>query len=207
MTTRVEVFGDVWCPFTHVGLRELVEQRRRLGRDDVRLVVRAWPLELVNQSALAPEFVADEIAQLRSIVAPEMFAGFRTDRWPTSTLAPLRLTHKAYLMGDETGEAVALELRDRLFERGEDISQPAVLGAVAQAHGITADPSDERSGRDVVAEEWAIGRERGVIGSPHFFAGGTDMFCPSLHIDNVDGHLRVEWDQTGFDRLLDACFG
>src|SRR6478735_6336015 len=40
----IEVFADVRCPFAHVGLRRLVERRRALGRDDVRLVVRAWPM-------------------------------------------------------------------------------------------------------------------------------------------------------------------
>jgi hypothetical protein len=44
----VEVFADVGCPFAHVGLRRFVERRDELGRDDVVLWVRAWPLELVN---------------------------------------------------------------------------------------------------------------------------------------------------------------
>jgi hypothetical protein len=46
----VEVFADVSCPFAHVGLRRLVEQRDKLARDDIVLRVRAWPLELVNGS-------------------------------------------------------------------------------------------------------------------------------------------------------------
>jgi hypothetical protein len=37
----LEVFADVWVPFTHVVLRRLVEQRARLGRDDVVVRVRA----------------------------------------------------------------------------------------------------------------------------------------------------------------------
>ena len=44
----IEVFADVLCPFTHVGLRAVAEQRARAGRDDVVIRVRAWPLELVN---------------------------------------------------------------------------------------------------------------------------------------------------------------
>jgi len=27
----LEVFADVWCPFTHVGLRRLIEERDRRG--------------------------------------------------------------------------------------------------------------------------------------------------------------------------------
>lgn len=44
----VEVFADITCPFTHVGLRRLVRHRESVGRNDVVLRVRAWPLELVN---------------------------------------------------------------------------------------------------------------------------------------------------------------
>ena len=51
----LEVFADVCCPFTHVGLRRIVRRRAELGRDDVVLVVRAWPLELVNGVPLDPE--------------------------------------------------------------------------------------------------------------------------------------------------------
>jgi hypothetical protein len=50
----IEVFADAGCPFTHVGLRRLVEHRDHAGRDDVVLRVRAWPLELVNGHPLDP---------------------------------------------------------------------------------------------------------------------------------------------------------
>lgn len=202
--TRIEVFADITCPFTHIGLRTLADHRRTLGRDDVRLILRAWPLELVNGAAMTADFVAEEIDELRSQVAPEFFTGFRADRWPASSLAPLRLTHDAYRMSDEIGERVALELRDRLFERGEDVSDPDLLAHVAAEHGVrAATPTDET---DPVVAEWELGRERGVIGSPHFFAPGLDMFCPTLHIEKRGEHLHIEWDQAGFDTLVDACF-
>src|SRR5262245_18171405 len=47
-TRLIEVFADVVCPFTHVGLRRLVGYRERAQREDVAIRVRAWPLELVN---------------------------------------------------------------------------------------------------------------------------------------------------------------
>jgi 2-hydroxychromene-2-carboxylate isomerase len=112
-------------------------------------------------------------------------------------------------MDDGTGEQVALELRDRLFERGEDISDPSVLAAVAETHGVSSselDPAGGGPASDVIEQEWELGRARGVVGSPHFFAGGIDMFCPSLRIENSGGRLRVEPDQEGFERLVAACF-
>src|SRR3954464_13451066 len=48
---RIEVFADVACPFTHVGLCRLVARRRESNSDAV-LWVRAWPLELVNGEPL-----------------------------------------------------------------------------------------------------------------------------------------------------------
>lgn len=50
----VEVFADLGCPFTHVGLRRLLARRAELARDEPVLLVRAWPLELVNGQPLAP---------------------------------------------------------------------------------------------------------------------------------------------------------
>ena len=64
----IEVFADISCPFTHVGLRRLVEERARLGRDDVVLHVRAWPLELVNGAPITGDFVGTEIDALRPVL-------------------------------------------------------------------------------------------------------------------------------------------
>ena len=50
----MEVFADIWCPFAHVGLQTIYEQRARNGRADVAIWVRAWPLELVNGAPLDP---------------------------------------------------------------------------------------------------------------------------------------------------------
>ena len=37
----IEAFADIWCPFAHVGLRAVEEQRARSGRSDVSIWVRA----------------------------------------------------------------------------------------------------------------------------------------------------------------------
>lgn len=82
----IEVFADVVCPFTHVGLRRLVERRHELGSSAV-LRVRAWPLELVNGEPLAADVVAEEVRELREQVAPtcsqvSIRRGFRRPRSP-----------------------------------------------------------------------------------------------------------------------------
>ena len=84
--TVIEVFADVGCPFTHVGLRRMVDRRDELGRTDVVLRVRAWPLEHVNHTPLDPAFIAEEVAAIRVQVAPDLFTGFVPGAFPATSL-------------------------------------------------------------------------------------------------------------------------
>jgi predicted DsbA family dithiol-disulfide isomerase len=202
--TIIEVFADVVCPFTHLGLRRFVERRRQLDRPDVLLRVRAWPLELVNGAALDADFVAEEVDELRRQVDPDAFAGFDVATFPKSTLPALRLTAAAEREGEQVGEQVSLALRDALFEQGLDISRSAVLDEIAVRHGIRVEPEDGAAVRADLDE----GVRLGVVGSPHFFTPGGDFFCPALDISRDEhGHLHVDADPQGFDHFMTACFG
>lgn len=199
----VEVFADVACPFTHVGLRRIVAARRARGATGVRLRCRAWPLEWVNGEPLAPGFVAHEVRALREQVAPELFARFDPARFPVSSIPALALAAVAYGVGIERGEMVSLLLRDELFEQGHDLADPTVLDRVAERAGIAR--PDPRTAEGLVRAEYDSGRARGVIGSPHFFAGaGAGTFCPSLRITKVGDAFHIEEDIEASARLLDA---
>jgi predicted DsbA family dithiol-disulfide isomerase len=200
--TVVEVFADVRCPFTHVGLRRLVERRDAVGRTDVVLHVRAWPLELVNGAPLDPALIAEEVAELRAQVAPDLFAGFDAARFAATSLPALVVAAGAATVDPVLGERVSLALRHALFEEGRDIAAPEVLLDVCAAAGIALPGAGTRQ---QVLDDWEEGRERGVIGSPHFFAAGEGWFCPSLDIQRVDGHLSIATDPPAFERFLDAC--
>jgi predicted DsbA family dithiol-disulfide isomerase len=189
----VEVFADVCCPFTHVGLRGLIEERTRRGRDEPRLLVRAWPLELVNGAALDPDFVAEEVEALRQQVAPDLFQGFDAARFPASSLPAFALAAAAYAHDPARGEAVSLAIRTALFEDGRDVGDPIVLAEIGRQHGLAA-PTDED--RQQAVADWHEGRSRGVIGSPHFFLAGGDLFCPTLHIVREDGQLHISVDEV-----------
>jgi len=201
--TSVEVFADVWCPFTHVGLRRFVARRDELGAD-VRLLVRAWPLELINGKPFDPVFIAEEVDDLRAQVAPDLFSGFDPGHFPTTTLPALRLAAAANQRSPQAGEQVALDLRDRVFERGQDISADDVLDEVAAVHGLRR---DDPATLDAVQRDWDDGRARGVIGSPHFFTPAGGFFCPALDVSRVEGLLRITPDRAGFEQFLDSCFG
>jgi hypothetical protein len=199
----VEVFADVCCPFTHVGVRRFVEHRRAVDREQVRLRVRAWPLEIVNGQPLDPGSIAEEVEALRATVAPEMFAGFDVGAFPVTSRPALALAAAAYRRDLPTGEAVSLRLRELLFERGQDIADPSLLAAVERHFDVRVGPADEAS----VAVDHSEGQGRGVIGSPHFFTPDGSFFCPALDISRDErGGLHIAADDRGFEDFLAACF-
>ena len=52
---------------------------------------------------------------------------------------------------------------------------------------------------------WEAGKERGVVGSPHFFTPSGDFFCPVLDIKRVDGQLAIKPDIPAFEEFVAAC--
>jgi predicted DsbA family dithiol-disulfide isomerase len=203
--TVIEAFADVWCPFAHVGLRAVVRRRHELGRDDAVLRIRAWPLELVNGQPQDVDKTRRHIEDLRAQCAPDMFRGFDPSTFPPTSLPALALAAAAYGRDDRTGEAVSFALRDALFEEGKDVSDPEVLRAIADRHGIAEVSSANRRS---VHDDWHAGQQRGVQGSPHFFCGDTSAFCPSLDIQKGDGgHVDVKPDPAALDAFLTACLG
>lgn len=198
----VEVYADVVCPFAYVGLTRLLQRRDELGRDDVVLRMRAWPLEIVNGRVADPDRIAEQVHEIVTQVAPELFRGFDPASFPSSSIPALALTDAAYRVSDATGEQVAMELRRLLFEERTDVADHHVLQQVARSFGVPdlGDPA-------AVLADHRHGQALGVLGSPHFVVGSESMFCPVLDISRHDGELRVAINPAGFDRLVSVCFG
>ena len=202
--TVIDVYADIVCPFAHAGLRTVVRRRKQLGRDDIVLRVRAWPLELVNGHPLERAATAEHAEEIRTQVASDLFAGFDIDSFPSTSLPALALASAAYRLDNEVGETVSLALRDALFEQGRDISDPAVLADLANAHDLG---SPDLEAFDDVRAEWHQGQERGVKGSPHYFCGDVDAFCPSLDISKDEtGDLQIRRNVDVLDAFLAECF-
>ena len=199
----IEVYADIWCPFAHVGLR-LVDEQRRRHRPDIDLIVHAWPLELVNGAAMDPAGARRHANELREEVAPRMFAHLDADHFPTSTLEALALVARASRDGTGSGARASFAVRDALFEHGQDISDPAVLAGLAAELGVDM-PDD--ADRQTVLDDWHTGQRRGVLGSPHFFAGDANVFCPSLAVTkDASGTLSIATDRAKLDAFLQRCF-
>lgn len=193
----IEVFADVACPFTHVGLRRIVERRDAAG-SSVRVRTRAWPLEWVNGRPLDPVVVGEEIAALRSAVAPDLFTAFDPATFPRTSIPALALTARAYAEDAACGEAMSLALRDAIFEGGLDVTEPAVLDDLAAEYGLEPGPLDEAA----VRAEYAEGRAIGVVGSPYFLVGAEGFFCPSLEVAHLDGRYAVRFDRDAFEAFV-----
>lgn len=201
----IEVFADACCPFAHVGLRRIRAACDARGADAV-LRVRAWPLELVNGIPLDAPFIAEEIDDIRDQVAGDLFTGFVESSFPASSIPAMALTARAYAVSDAVGEAVALAVRDALFERGLDIGDRDTLVRIGTDHGVVL-PDDPAADEALVRSDWEDGRQRGVVGSPHFFLDGDNVFCPVLDIKRVDGHLKISVDEVAMDAFLTRVAG
>ncbi|WP_396928347.1 DsbA family protein [Mycolicibacterium sp.] len=202
----VEVFADILCPFTHVGLRTLIDRRTERGLTEPRLRIRAWPLELINGSPLERHHVAAEISALRASVRPDLFAGFSVDVFPTTSMRAYALAAAAERTDDPVlVEEVGLALRNALFEEGLDIGRPEVIGPIAARFGL--EPLDAEGTSVAVQADWDAGRARGVVGSPHFFTeDGADWFCPGLAISRDDvGNFIIAW-KSGAEAFIDRVF-
>lgn len=203
----IEVFADILCPFTHVGLRTLVDHRGERGLAEPRMRIRAWPLELINDGPLDPHHVAAEISALRGSVRPDLFAGFSVDTFPATSMTAFALTAAADRAGDPAlVEDIGMALRHAVFEEGLDIGKPEVVRAIADRFGL--EPLDGETTSAAIRADWQEGRDRGVVGSPHFFAeDGSGWFCPSLAISRDDvGNFVVAWKQ-GTEEFVGRVFG
>ncbi len=202
-TPAIEVYADVVCPFTHVGLYRLFALRDEI-RPDVAIDVHAWPLEIVNGELVAREMLAEEIEALRTKIAPALFAGFDADAFPMSSLPALALAARAYREDVRAGELVSRAVRDAIFEHGRDLRDPDELASIGESVGVGL-PDDHDRG--AVLADLETGHARGVVGSPHFFVGDADFFCPTLDIARTDGRLEISFDTEGFVAFIRKTLG
>lgn len=203
----IEVFAEVTCPFTYVGLRRFVAERAHRGLSEPRLKIRAWPLELVNGAPLTGERVAPAVKALRASVTPDLFGGFDPEVFPSSTLSVLAAEAAAHATGPEVGEHFSLEVRSVLFDRGIDPSDPEVLADLLSDHQVDPGKVDP----DVARKSWEEGRALGVVGSTYFLVGQRGWFCPSLQIEHCHDGYDVKYDVETLDEFFreafDASFG
>lgn len=127
--------ADVTCLFTHVGLQILTTY---LAHVDLSIAVRlrAWPHEWVEGVPFEAPVVAPKVDAVRDQLGADWFVGWRTDRWPKTTIPALNLVAAAYRRSASFGLEISLALRSMLFDDGLDISEHSVLDMIADSQSL-----------------------------------------------------------------------
>ena len=160
------------------------------GRTDVAIWVRAWPLELVNGAPLDAPVTLEHANELREQVAPNLFRHFDLSRFPGSTLDALSLANRAYQNRPRGRRASQLRAPRRpLRVRPGHFGPDPRSRLLARDLGVVMPDESDYAG---VMADWHEGQRRGVLGSPHFFCGDDDVFCPSLDITKGSGQGRID---------------
>ena len=89
--TSIEVFADITCPFTHVGLKRVVQHVGEMA-EPADVIVRAWPLEWVNGTPLAVDAVVVKAHALSEQLGIGDFAGLRAEALSVISATGARLS-------------------------------------------------------------------------------------------------------------------
>lgn len=198
----IEVFADIWCPFAYVGLL-IVRMRRDENAPATPIRVRAWPLELVNGEPMNVDKTAHHVRDLRAQLGLDCFNGFERASFPTTMLPALAVVAAAERQSADAGERASFRVREALWEDGRDIGHGDVVADLAAEFAVTTTQADH----EAVLADWHEGEARSVKGSPHFFCGDRDEFCPSLALGrDPTGALQIAPDPGRLELFLDGCW-
>jgi predicted DsbA family dithiol-disulfide isomerase len=180
----IEVVSDVVCPWCFIGEHRLAQALERAGVDaEVRfspfLLDPSTPLEgadlrerLRAKYRLDPEVMFDRVE--RAAAESGLALDFDVVERSCNTIAAHTLLRHARARGTQV--ALARDLFEGYFVRGENVGEPSVLAGIAARHGFEPDEalallSDERE-LAATRDEAAAQQRRGVTGVPFFVFQG-----------------------------------
>jgi len=218
VTTTVDVWSDIHCPWALVAVHRLRAAREE-HRLDVVFAPRAWPLEWVNHHGTPRDVVVTETAALASH-EPDLFNAYINASWPSTFLPAFEMVAAARrIHGVRVAEDVDYALRLAFFRDGVDVSVKAGLEAgLAAARENGADLDVERvlrewttsNPRADVHDDFVLSASLAIQGSPQiFWPDGTNTHNPGMTDHDWHGGLvRIgAVDPTATERLLLAQIG
>jgi predicted DsbA family dithiol-disulfide isomerase len=211
MTVDVEpgtivLFSDIACPWATLAVERFHTARERAGAD-VRLVHRAFPLELVNDRA-TPKPKLDAEIPVISKLAPGVFRSWSgaLHEWPVTTLLALEAVRAAGDRAEELDRA----LRRAFFHDSRCISLRSVILDVARQVGAEIeDALDDGRHRRAIIDDLVLARSAAVRGSPHaFLPDGSDVHNPGIRMHEVAGKPVIDSDdESAWDDLVSRGAG
>ena len=207
MTTVVEVWSDLHCPWATVAIARLRTARDRHGLDVV-FDQRAWPLEWVNERGTPRETVQAEVALLAG-AEPDLFSRFKASSFPSTLLPAFELVAAARRVGGlRAAEDADFAVRRRFFHHGADVSLRHELRQAAEDAGLDAEAVlkvwHAEPVRADVAADYQRSADLPIQGSPQiFWPDGTSTHNPGMDLEFVRGlpHLHGQ-DPQEPERLL-----
>ncbi|NUP01671.1 MAG: DsbA family oxidoreductase [Nonomuraea sp.] len=189
---RIEIWADVVCGWAYIGKRRLEKALASWEGEPVEVVwrpyqidpsapARAVPLAETLRDPMVDEALqacspgpspAESRERVAGIAAAEGLGPQWGATWRASTFDAHRLIALAYESGGaETQSAVVERVLRAHFVETLDISDPAVLAAIAGEHGVPWD----RRGAEPVRELLLTGKAKGVRTSPTIVANGLAL--------------------------------
>jgi predicted DsbA family dithiol-disulfide isomerase len=212
----VTVYADLVCPFATFALHGLRATRDRL-RLDVRLDLRAFPLELANRR---PHDLGLTELEKPVLIRLDSHLGWRRWRaepstWPVTSLLALEAVQAA--KRPEVGGLVASDeldnaLRRALFLDSRCIALLPVILEVAEEcpdmdRGALAVDMTHGMGRVDVMAQYAYAERKDVEASPHVFTpDGRNWVNPGMEFDRRgDYPVVTSYDPGAYEEILRAA--
>jgi predicted DsbA family dithiol-disulfide isomerase len=215
--SRLVVFSDVLCPWATVVVLRLHAARARAGADDeVAIVHRALPLELLLERPVARRVVDAEIPLCASLT-PEfgwsLWQG-RAEEYPATSLLAAEAIQAASAQSLRAGEQLDLALRRAFFVGSRCISlRHEVLAAAETCPDVDVDALaaalDGGLFRATVMADFRASRADGIpCSGTVVLPDGTAVCNPGTTTGWIGGSMPrgtpvlIDDDPSAYDRLV-----
>jgi predicted DsbA family dithiol-disulfide isomerase len=190
VTTTIEVWSDLLCPFARIAIHRLVTARAKLGLDDeIELDHHTFSLDLFDGPHSRPG--TDSEAVGLGLLVPELeFRLWSAPDWtyPSPVLLAAEAVHAAKPQGLRASEDLDRALRNAFWTSSRSIGHYTVIMAVArETSTVDADALarelDSGTHRAALMADHEIAKTDRVAGSPHLFLpDGTGLHNPGIDV-------------------------
>ncbi len=200
---HIEVVSDVICPWCFIGKRHMDAALAILAEENLTFTVEWRPYQLnpdmlpggvARASYRAAKFGSAERGREldAGVTSAGRVVGLEFD-FDTVTRTPNTIeAHRAIRLAGEAGlqDAMVEHLFEAYFQKGQDISAPAVLAEIAREIGMDPALLAGDHGRAEVLADDAAARGAGLNGVPSFLMEGYLLFSGAMPAEAMAANFR-----------------